>query len=123
MAVSLRPGEEAAVAVEITGVAGPFSVTAEVRLHEGEKASASLSLDGADTTSVLFRQAGVRLEAAKPDGGRAVLRLTSGAASGEAAVQWRNVRVVTGGTSFRVLLTPAPPAARIVCRAHTICRP
>ena len=66
--VSLRAGEEAAVAVPIRGVREPFTVTARAALLHSEEAEVCLSLDSAGTRRITLGNAAVQLEVSEAEG-------------------------------------------------------
>jgi len=106
---SLHPGEQAAVAVPIRGVAGPFSVTARAALFPPQEAEVSLSLDGAGRRRAALGGAVVQLEVVEPPGTQGlVVRLLVSVAGKEAAVCLRGIRL---GLGDRWLDIPVSPGA------------
>lgn len=106
---SVRPGEAVSVAIPIRGVQGSFSVTARAMVCCGEHVEASLSLDGGSTHREVLRDGQVLLKASRQQGPQDVIvHLKASARSGESAVRFSEIRLVTGDRSIEVpVLTDA----------------
>ena len=108
----VRPGEDAAVAISVEGIAGPFVVVAEATVLHGPEAEVRLSAAAQGAGRRVLRDAAVRLEAAgQGDGQPVVLRLETRAGREEAAVRWRGLRIEAEGRSIDIPISAAatPP--------------
>ena len=107
---SIRAGEDIDVIVEVRKLGGPFAVSARASLSCGAGATVGLRLDGGKSVEKTLRPgAELRFELpVHPGVQRAVIRLTTRGAGGEAGVRWRGIRLSAGGREFNVPICPAP---------------
>jgi hypothetical protein len=100
---SLQQNEEAGLSIPIRLLKGPFTVSAQAALVEGERAEVSLSLDGKGKPQVLQPGRPLRLEAIGiDDSARISLRMKAG---GAAVIHWSSLRVQAADRTVDVAVT------------------
>ena len=110
----VRQGEEAAVAVPVQGVAGPFTISAEATVLAGRKPSVELTAGTQTTERALSCGESARLALqGNATGQGCVVRLRTRGDAGEAAVRWRGLRLTAGSESIEIPISvAAAPAGR-----------
>lgn len=106
--VGLEEGEEVVVSIPVQGVGGAIHLTAEAVPVRPGKAVVGLGIGESDSRETLEDQAR-RLEVSgNQDAGSRVIRLTTVAPAGEAAVRWFGIRVKIGDRSWDVPIGSRP---------------
>jgi hypothetical protein len=113
MLASVRGTEQVLAVIPIQMSDEAVRVTAEVTLFAGQEAEVRMSLGNEPARTVVLRgEKPLRVEVSgKVAGPDTAIRLATVARSGEAAVRWSEVRLVSGSQTMDVPL--APPAAKV----------
>ncbi|MBI3921879.1 MAG: discoidin domain-containing protein, partial [Armatimonadetes bacterium] len=117
----VRKGEECSVILPMIGARGPIDLLAEVRLVEGSRAEVSLGEESRfDRRATLTPRASrvALVSRFTPDKGPLRIALTTTTVSGEAAVEWRHLRITAAKRSFSMPLSlpvSNPPAGPPPC--------
>ncbi len=105
-AAALRRGEEVALVVPVRGVTGTYQVTAEATLLAPAGAEVSLQTgDGPVCCKVLPAGTAHLASSGKATAPVFAIRLTASTTSDETAVQWRRIRLTSGGQKYDVPLS------------------
>jgi len=108
LVVGVRANEQVEVAIEVRGLAGPFTVAAKATLIEGDKAEVGLSVHQPVTVREVAPGETLQLEASGHAGAEpVVVCLRTTAKAGESAIRWEDTRLLTGGQSIEIPLVPA----------------
>ena len=107
LAADVCRGEQVHVDVPIDHLAGPFEVSADVHLVEGQGAEVCLSADGGSPCRVLLSEGHARLRLVGQAGRQAVrLRLSTSTGEEAAVVRWSRIQLNWGGRALDVPIVP-----------------
>jgi len=103
---SLQRNEEAVLSIPVRLFKGPFTISAQATLVEGESAEVSLSLDGRGMPQVLQPGRPIRLESVGTDGAaRISLRMKPTSQSAQAVIGWSAIRLKAADRTIDVAVT------------------
>ena len=108
--VAATPREEVRITVNLTEMAGPYTVSAEAELAGGTDGEASVGLASGETKLARLSDGKSQLSVSG-DGKQASDTVTLGikAVNGDCAVRWSHVQFHAGGLTLDIDLLPSPP--------------